>query len=81
MSESQIPKPPKTLSVSGIPHAIWVKLHNNANVSDLSLRDYLIKLLDVSRPFDHPGDRSNADNSKAQMATEVVEGGSCVSVI
>ena len=56
-TESTPPPGPgtKTLSVKNVPHAIWQRARQNALASNLSFGDYVVQLLEVSRPISHAG--------------------------
>jgi hypothetical protein len=41
------------LNVAGVPFLAWQKARANALASDMPFRDYIIKLLEESRPFKH----------------------------
>lgn len=40
-----------TLNVRRVPHQVWTRARVNATLSNLAFRDYVIRLLEQSRPL------------------------------
>lgn len=56
------------LHVKAVPYEVWCRTRHNANLSRMTLRDYVIRLLAEAQPYPFPAPQGEASDHPVKPA-------------